>query len=201
MHNTAGKIVAADERMTILKNNAQIESKSMALTRDKKNEIVKELTELFASSKMTVIAKYEGTTVAAMQELRRNAEDNGTTIKVVKNRLVKKALEQSESHKDSNTSDMTGMLMYAFNAEDEVAPAQVLHNLAKTEKQIEFVGAFDSGGNYLSSEEVKALAILPSRDEMISSVILTLKSPVSGVMSGLSGNIHGLLDAVAAQAS
>jgi large subunit ribosomal protein L10 len=173
----------------------------LALTKDKKDEIVKELVGLLANSKMTVIAKYEGTTVKAMQELRRKAEENGTSIKVVKNRLVRKALESTETHKDSDTSEMQGMLMYAFNAGDEVAPAQVIHEMAKVEKQLEFVGAFDSEGKYLSAEQVKALAQLPSKEVMIATVINTLKSPVSGVMSGLQGNIHGLLDAVKAQAA
>ena len=172
----------------------------MALTKDKKNEILKELTELLGNSKMTIVAKYEGTDVKAMQELRRQAEENGTSIKVVKNRLVKKALESTDSHKNSDVSDLTGMLMYAFNSEDEVAPAQIIHEMAKTEKQIEFVGAFDADGKRLSADEVKALAVLPSRDVMIATVINTLKSPVNGVMSGLKGNLHGLLDAVAAQA-
>lgn len=173
----------------------------MALTKDKKDEIVKELVSLLSDSKMTVIAKYEGTTVKAMQELRRNCEENGTVLKVVKNRLVRKALESSDSYKDSDTSDMQGMLMYAFNPNDEVAPAQVIHNMAKTEKQIEFIGAFDADGNYLSAENVKALAQLPSKEVMIATVINTLKSPVNGVVSGLQGNLHGLLDAVKAQAA
>ncbi len=169
----------------------------MALTKDKKNEIVKELVTLLTDSKMTVVAKYQGTTVKAMQELRRNAEDNGSTIKVVKNRLVKKAFEQTPTHKDSQTTEFNGMLMYVFNGDDEVAPAQVLHNMAKKEKQIEFVCAFSAEGRYLSAEEVTALSQLPSKDLMIASVINTLKSPVSNVLSGLQGNLHSLLDAVA----
>jgi large subunit ribosomal protein L10 len=173
----------------------------MALTKQKKDEIVKELADLLGSSKMTVIAKYEGTTVKAMQELRRQAEENGTSIKVVKNRLVKKALESTSTHKTSDTSDLQGMLMYAFNADDEVAPAQVIHTMAKKEKQIEFIGAYDAEGNYLSSDEVKALAQLPSREVMIATVVATLKAPVSNVMSGLTGNLHGLLDAVKAKAA
>ena len=173
----------------------------MALTKDKKNEIVAELVGLLNNSKMAVIVKYEGTTVKAMQELRRNAEENGSVIKVVKNRLLMKALEQSENHKKSETDELSGMLMYVFNPEDEVAPAQIVHNMAKTETQLEFVGAFNSDGSFLAADEVKALAQLPSREELIASVINTLQSPVNDVMSGLSGNLHGLLDAVAAQSS
>lgn len=170
----------------------------MALTKDKKNEIVTELVELLNTSKMTVVTKYEGTTVKAMQEMRANAEENGTVIKVVKNRLVKKALLQSKNHKDVATDDLTGMLMYVFNGEDEVAPAQVVHNMAKTEPQLEFVGAFDADGNFVPADDVKALAQLPSRETMIATVINTLQSPVQGVVSGLQGNLHGILDAVAA---
>jgi len=173
----------------------------MALTKDKKDIIVKELVDLLTDSKMTVVAKYEGTTVKAMQELRRNAEANGTVIKVVKNRLVIKALESTDSHKNSDTSGMQGMLMYAFNPNDEVAPAQIVHNMAKTEKQIEFIGAFDASGNFLTAVEVQALAVLPSREQLIAGVINTLQSPVRSVMGALQGNLHGLLDAVALKAT
>lgn len=173
----------------------------MALTKDKKSEIVKELAELLGGSKMTVVAKYEGTTVKAMQELRNKAEENGTSIKVVKNRLVKKAFESTDSHKDSDTSSLEGMLMYAFNEGDEVAPAQIIHEMAKSETQLQFVGAYDASGNFISAEEVKALAQLPSREVMIASLINTLKSPVNNVMSGLSGNLHGLLDAISSKAA
>ncbi len=169
----------------------------MALTKDKKQQIVQELVDLLASSKMTVVAKYQGTNVKAMQELRQNAEENGTVIKVVKNRLVKKAFQQTDSHKDSDTSQMQGMLMYVFNSEDEVAPAQVVHQMAKTEKQLEFVCAFDATGAVLSAEEVNELAKLPSREVMIASVINTLQSPLNNITSGLKGNLHGLLDGLA----
>lgn len=174
---------------------------TLALSKIKKNEIVKELSDLLTSSKMTVVAKYEGTTVKAMQELRRNAEANGTSIKVVKNRLVRKVLESTETHAKSDTSELQGMLMYAFNATDEVAPAQVIHEMSKTEKQIEFIGAYDAEGNYLVASDVKALAQLPSKDVMIATLINTLKAPVTNVTSALAGNLHGLLDAIAAKAA
>jgi large subunit ribosomal protein L10 len=98
----------------------------MALTKDKKSEVVSEVSELLDSSKMTVITQYQGTPVKALQDLRWQARENGTKVKVVKNRLVKKALEQSESLKGIDASALEGMLLYAFNADDEVAPAQVI---------------------------------------------------------------------------
>jgi len=123
----------------------------MALSKDKKIEVVAEIGQLLDSSKLTVVAKYSGTPVKAMQELRRQARDSGTTISVAKNRLVKKAMDSNQRFKDSDMSLLTGQLMYAFNAEDEVAPAQVLANFAKNEPQIEFVGAYSSDGQLLAA--------------------------------------------------
>src|SRR3982751_6353727 len=117
----------------------------MALTKDKKNEVVAEVSELLKSSKMTVVAKYQGTTVKALQSLRRESRSNGTKVKVVKNRLVIQAVKATDAIKDADTSALEGMLLYAFNAEDEVAPAQALANFAKQNAAIaaglQFVGA------------------------------------------------------------
>ncbi len=173
----------------------------MALTKDKKNEQVAEVSELLKSSKLTVIARYQGTTVQAMQELRKQARENGTKVKVVKNRLVKKALETTENLKDVDTSSFEGMLLYAFNSEDEVAPAQSLANFAKANPSIEFVGAIMADGKLLTADEVKSLATLPSKTELVAQVVAILISPVNDVLGGLTGNLHGLLDAIQAKAT
>lgn len=173
----------------------------MALTIAKKDEVVSEVSKLLADSKMTVIAAYKGTPVKAMQSLRRVGRDNGTILKVVKNRLVIKAIETTDKVKSADTSALTGMLLYAFNSEDEVAPAQVLANFAKTQPTIQFVGAITAEGKFLSADEVKGLATLPSKNELIAQVLATLTSPLNDVMSGVSGNLHALLDGVEAKAT
>jgi large subunit ribosomal protein L10 len=173
----------------------------MALTKDQKKEVVDEVSELLNSSKMTVVAKYQGTTVKAMQQLRLQARDNGTKVKVAKNRLIIKALQGNDSLKDVDTSSLQGMLLYAFNAEDEVAPAQSLNAFAKTNPNLEFVGAITAEGKFLSADEVKALAGLPGKNELIAQVVATLASPLNDVVSGLSGNLHALLDGIEAKAS
>jgi len=173
----------------------------MALLKAKKDEVVSEVSELLNSSKMTVITAYQGTTVKALQELRREAKQNGTTLKVVKNRLVIKAIQANETLKDVDTSSLSGMLLYAFNSQDEVAPAQTLANFAKKQPTLKFVGAITADGVLMSSDEVTALATLPSKNELIAQVLATLSSPVNDVMSALSGNLHALLDGVEAKAS
>lgn len=172
----------------------------MALTKDKKNEVVAEVAALLSASKMTVVTKYEGTTVKALQALRRKGRDNGTQLKVVKNRLVIKAIEQTDNIKGVDTSALEGMLLYAFNAEDEVAPAQVIADFAKQNPSLEFVGAISAEGKFLTADEVKSLATLPSRDQLIGQVVTMLFSPLNDVTNALSGNLHALLDGVADKA-
>jgi large subunit ribosomal protein L10 len=173
----------------------------MALTKDKKNEVVKEVSDLLSNSKMTVVAAYQGTPVKAMQELRRNGRESGTQLKVVKNRLVIKALQTNDTFKGVDTSGLNGMLLYAFNSEDEVAPAQTLATFAKKQPTIEFVGAFSAEGKFLTADEVTALATLPSKDELIAQVVATLTSPLNDTVSGLSGNLHALLDGIEVKAA
>ena len=173
----------------------------MALSKNQKDEVVSEVSELLKSSKMTVVAKYQGTTVKALQTLRREARANGTKVKVAKNRLVIKAVQSNDVLKDVDTSALEGMLLYAFNADDEVAPAQILNTFAKTNPTLEFVGALTGEGKFINADEVKALALLPSKDQLIAQVIATLLSPVNDVTNALSGNLHALLDGVEAKAT
>lgn len=173
----------------------------MALTKDKKHAVVAEVADLLSTSKMTVVAKYQGTTVKALQQLRRQARSNGTQVKVAKNRLVRQALAQTENLRDVDTSALEGMLLYAFNSADEVAPAQILADFAKANPTIVFAGAISAEGKFLTAEEVTALAKLPSKNELIAQVIATLASPLNDVTNGLSGNLHALLDGLASKAS
>lgn len=168
----------------------------MALTKDKKNEVIAEVVGLLTTSKMTVVTKYQGTTVKAMQSLRRQARGNGTVVKVVKNRLVIKAIQQAGSFKGVETGALEGMLLYAFNSEDEVAPAQVIANFAKTNPTLEFVGAISAEGRFLAADEVKSLATLPSKNELIGQVVVMLLSPLNDITNALSGNLHALLDGI-----
>lgn len=173
----------------------------MALTKDKKTQVVEEVAELLNDSKMTVAAAYPGTTVKSIQALRREARESGTVIKVVKNRLVIKAMQSTKHLKDTDVSALSGQLLYAFNMDDEVAPAQALATFAKKNPTIQFVGAISADGSFLNADEVKALATLPGKNELIAQVIATLNAPLNDSLNGLSGNLHALLDGVAEKAT
>lgn len=172
----------------------------MALSRPKKEEVIKEIKELLTGSKLTVIAKYEGTTVDAMQQLRRQARDNGSLVRVIKNRLLIQALGELDQFKSADSSQLRGQLLYAFNDADEVAPAQLLANFSRAEPQIAFVGALSADGSFINSDDVKHLASLPSKDQLRGMLIGTINAPLTGFVNVVAGNVRGLLNVINARA-
>lgn len=172
----------------------------MAISRTKKTEIVAEVSDLLNQSKMTVLTRFAGLSVPEMQELRRNARQQDVAITVAKNRLVKIAVDQTEALKGVDTSLLEGQLGLVFGLEDEVAPAQVLADFAKSHPQIEFVGAYTAEGETLSADQVRELAKLPSKDVLRGQLVGTIAAPLSGFVNVLSGNIRGLANVLNARA-
>lgn len=173
----------------------------MAISRDKKQALVAQMNDAFSSAKAFAFAHYQGLGVTEIQELRRAAREAGVTIVVVKNRLVRVAMSEVKTFKDTDTSALTGQLIYAYSLDDEVAPAQVLHTFAKKYPALQLAGGFSAEGLALSSAEATALAGLPSKEQLIAEVVAQLLSPVHDVTNALSGNLHALLDGVEAKAT
>lgn len=173
----------------------------MAISRDKKNTLVAEFSELLANAKGTAFAQYQGISVADLQKLRAQAREAGVTIRVIKNRLVRVALAGNDTYKAIDTSALNGQLLYAISADDEVAAAKVLDTFAKETPALALAGGFSGEGALLSADDAKALASLPSKNQLIAEVVAQLLSPVHDITNGLSGNLHGLLDGLAAKAT
>lgn len=172
----------------------------MAITRDKKNTLVTELADLFATAKGTVGATYTGLSVADMQQLRAAAREAGVTIKVVKNRLVRVALGQNEKFKAADTSLLTGQLVYAFSSEDEVAPAQVLAAFAKKHPELQLVAGFDGQGSSLNTATVKALAELPTKDQLRGQVVSVIAAPLTQFLGVANGAQRGFAQVLSQRA-
>ena len=173
----------------------------MAISKDKKQQLVADLNEILSDAKMTVFAKYQGLSVSELQELRHLARENNVKIKVVKNRLVRVAMGEIAVYKDTDTSALEGQLLYAISNDDEVAPAQVLAKFAKEHQALELKGAFSAEGKSLNEQEVVELSTLPSKDQLIGQVVNMLTGTVNDVTNALSGNLHALLDGVADKAT
>jgi len=171
----------------------------MALDKQQKENIVSEVSSLLEASKLTVVANYKGTGVKQLQDLRKSAKESGTKVKVIKNRLVVQALSKNDKFRSTDTSLLSQQLLYAFNSEDEVAPAQALAKFAKTNPSLVFVGAITAEGEFISADDVKALSSLPSKDQLRGQLVGILNAPLSGFVGVLSGNVRGVLNVLNAR--
>ena len=163
--------------------------------------MVADLTSLLSDAKLTAYARYQGLSVADMQDLRRAAREAGVKIKVVKNRLVRVAMGEIAVYKDTDTTGLTGQLVYAISDSDEIAPAKVLANFAKTHPALELAGGFSNEGKAMDQDEITTLAKMPSKEELIASVVADLLSPANDVISGISGGLSGIISGLEAKAA
>ncbi len=143
------------------------------MDRAEKGEVVATLNQVFKDTGIVVVARYTGLTVADMTALRARMRDAGGSVRVAKNRLVKRALEGTDV---GHIADLfTGPTVIAFSS-DPVAAPKVAVEFAKTnEKLIILGGAF--GRTNLDPDGVKALAALPSLDELRAQLVGLIATP------------------------
>lgn len=173
----------------------------MAISKAKKDTLVADLKELLSNAKLTAYARYQGLTVSELQELRKLAREAGVKIKVVKNRLVRVAMNEVAVYQDTDTAGLVGQLIYAISDTDEVAPAKILDQFAKTHPALQLAGGFNDTGSALDQAEIATLAKMPSKDELIAQVVAQLLSPVNDTISGISGGISNVLSGLEAKAA
>jgi large subunit ribosomal protein L10 len=166
--------------------------------RAKKLEIVDSLRGVFSDAGVVVVTHFQGLNVAEVTELRRNMRAAGASFRVTKNRLAKIALAESDY---APLGDMfTGPTAVAFS-EDPVAAPKVAVNFAKKNDKLVVIGG-GLGGKLLSAEEVKALADLPSLDELRAKLIGLITTPaqrIASVLQAPAGQVARVLAAHAEQ--
>ncbi len=146
----------------------------MALSLESKKSIVAEVSTIAASALSAVAAEYRGMTVEAMTDLRAKARNEGVYLRVVKNSLVKRAVEGTEF--ECMQDSLVGPLIMAFSQEDPGAAARLVKNFSKdNDKLIAKVIAI--GGEVLPIEQLDALSKLPTRDQAIALLMAVMKAP------------------------
>jgi len=160
--------------------------------RAQKEKVVDELGQIFESSGVVVVAHYEGMTVAQMQDLRAAMREEGGSVRVAKNRLAKIALEGKPCESIGNL--LTGMTVLAYS-EDPVAAAKVADKYSKANEKFVILGGA-MGNTALDQAGVKAVALMPSREELIASIVGCIGAPASnlaGAIGAPASNIAGIL--------
>ncbi len=165
------------------------------LTREKKEEIVKRLTEELKNSKAVVFTDYRGIKANDINRLKKDLKKEGTNLQVIKKNLIELSLQNTKLN--VSVRDLEGQLAIVVSTEDEVAPAKILTKFAKENENLKILGGI-LGEKELSEKEVKALAKLLSKEELRAKVVGSLKSPISGFVNTLSGNLRGLINVLKA---
>ncbi len=147
------------------------------MDRAAKSELVSSLGEAFKATNVVVVAHYSGLTVAQMQTLRRQMKQAGASVKVAKNRLAKIALEGSDVA--SIAPLLKGPTLIAFSG-DPVAAPKVAVDFAKTNERFIILGGA-MGKTALDSNGVKALAALPSLDELRAKIVGLIQAPATKI--------------------
>ena len=168
------------------------------MDRSQKEELVAGLHKTFVDAEMVVVTHYSGLTVAEMEDLRVKMLEAGAGFKVTKNRLTRLALKDTKF--EGMTDLFKGPTGIAFS-QDPVSAAKVAVKFAKGNEKLIVVGGA-LGEEQLSVDAVKALAILPSLDELRGKIVGLLQAPatkIAGVTQAPAGQLARVMGAYASQ--
>lgn len=141
-----------------------------------KQPIVEEIAGALKDAKAAVLVDYRGLTVEQDTQLRKELREAGVVYKVYKNTLVNLAVKGTEF--EALAPHLEGPTAIAISTEDATAPARILYNFSKTAEALELkAGVID--GAYYDNENIKVIATIPSREELLSKFLGSIQSPIT----------------------
>jgi large subunit ribosomal protein L10 len=146
----------------------------MALTLEEKKAVVAEVSEVAKGALSAVAAEYCGLTVEQLTDLRVKARGENVYLRVVKNTLARRALEDTDF--ECMSERLTGPLILAFSREDPGAAARVTKDFAKQHDKFQ-ISMLSVGGELLEPSDIDKLANLPTRDQAISMLMAVMLAP------------------------
>lgn len=160
-----------------------------------KDEKIQKIKENIDKAQVAILTEYKGLSVEEITKLRRSIQKDGGDYMVTKNTLTKIAIKDTPYEVLSEA--LKGPSAIAFGFEDPVAPAKALAKFIKEAKKGEIVAAV-LDGKLLSAQEAKALANLPSKQEIYAKMLGCINSPASGIANSVNAVMASLTRAVAA---
>ena len=160
-----------------------------------KSEKIDAIKSKIEKAQVAILTEYKGLTVEEITNLRRELQKDGGDYMVTKNTLAKIAVKGTQY--EALTEKLSGPIALAFGFSDPVSPAKVLKNFIKETKKAEILGAV-LDGKLLSVDETKALANLPTKEELYAKMLGSINSPASGLVGCVNGIMASLTRAVAA---
>ncbi|MBL4753063.1 MAG: 50S ribosomal protein L10 [Flavobacteriales bacterium] len=169
------------------------------MTRQEKDQFIDSIAEQLDANKNLYLADVSGMTVGASNDLRRLCFKKGVQLRVVKNTLLKKAMEKVEGNYEESYDILVGNTALMFS-ESGSLPAKVIKEFRKKSDKPLLKGAYVEESFYVGDDQVDALAAIKSKDELIGEIIGLLQSPAKNVISALQSggsNLSGILKTLA----
>ena len=160
-----------------------------------KQDKVSQIRENIDKAQVAIVTEYKGYSVEEITNLRRALQKEGGDYMVTKNTLAKLAIKDTPY--EVLTETLKGPIAIAFGFEDQVAPAKALSKFIKDTKKGEIIAAA-MDGKLLSANEAKALATIPSKEEIYAKMLGCINSPASGIVGSVNAVMASLTRAVAA---
>jgi len=168
----------------------------MPKTRQRKELDIQQFVENSKKTKAAIFIRYKGVTVKAEQELRVKLRAEGNSYTAIKKTLLRKALKDVGLDL-TQLEDARGSIAVAFGFEDEVSVAKILYDFSKFNPGLELIGGIYNG-EIIQNNQVRQLALLPSKDKLIAKFVFLVGSPLRGLISVMNGPSRGLVQALKA---
>ncbi len=162
----------------------------MAVSRAKKEEVVKELSTKLAKQKSIVFVDFIGLKVKDLGDLKAKLRQSDAEFKVAKKTLMRVAFKERGIDIDSKT--LVGEVALVMGYGDETAPAKMVYEFSKTNQNVKILGGMLEN-NALTIAQVANLAQLPSKQELYAKLVGTISAPSRNFVGVLQGNIRGLI--------
>lgn len=162
----------------------------MPQTKEQKKKILENLKEKIAKQKAMVFVTIEGLKAKDVFDLRKRLKEADCLLQVIKKTLLNLVFKEKKF--DFDAKKLEGQPALIFGLKDEITPAKIAFNFSKENEKLKILGGFFDD-KFRNSEEIIALAKIPSRQELLAKVVRSISAPISNFVYTLQANIKGLI--------
>ena len=164
-------------------------------TKTQKQNILQQIADNLKKQKSLLFVDYKGIGVKDLSQLRKQLKEVGARLEVAKKTLFSRAFK--EKGIDANFKNMEGQIAVVYSFKDPLAGVKTTHTFAKRREDIKLLGGYMEN-QMLDAGQIKELALLPSKEQLLGRFVGTLAAPMRGLITVFEGNLKGLLVALSA---
>jgi len=164
------------------------------MNKNGKTDVISEVKEMVENSSAIYLTDYTGISVADISSIRNNFRKEGVKYKVIKNTLFKRAINEAGKY-DKLADHLVGMTGYAFASDNPVAPAKIIKKYFDEKQKLSLKACYIEDQFY-TGDQLSMLATLPTKSEIVASILGSLNSPASGIVGALNAVVRDLVSVI-----